>query len=184
MAPLTWLSQENLPLKPDNYPQIAAIRDTLRQKPSPVQTALTVSVRTGRGRSSVEYWDGDTVVLDVKANRPCHVRLVNLMADGSKTLLENDFEIKQGQENQYVHLTPDGTCSAPFGMEYLLVYAAEEAFCPLPPRPNPTLYVREEDGYKFLIGSMLTMIEAVTCTVNHREVAQDRVQITTRGLKN
>lgn len=183
--PLTWLSQENLPLIPDNYPQIAARRDTLRQqKPATTRTALTVSVRTNRGRTGVEYWEGNTLVLDVKANKPCHLRLVNLMADGRKTLLENDFEIKPGQENQYVHLTPDAVCSAPFGMEYLLVYAAEEAFCPLPNRPNPTLYVREEDGYQLLIGSMPALIEAVTCTRNQSEVAQDRLQITTRSLKN
>ncbi len=184
--PLTWISQQNLKLKPDNYPQIAAIRDTLRQKPSPVPTALTVSVRTDRGRSSVEYWEGNTLILEAKANRPCHVRVVYLQADGSKTLLENDFEIKPGQENQYVRIAPDASfeCTAPFGMEHLLVYAADEAFCSLPTNPNPMLYLRKEDGNIIFIGSMLAMIEAVTCTKNHHEVAQDRLQITTRSLKN
>ncbi len=146
--PLTWLSQQNLTLKPENYPQIAAIRDTLRQKPPAPQTALTVSVRTNRGRSSVEYWKGDTLILEAKANRPCHVRVVYLQADGSKTLLENDFEIKPGQENQYVRVMPKDAfvCAAPFGMEHLLAYAADEAFCPLPTSPNPTLYIRNEAG--------------------------------------
>jgi hypothetical protein len=184
--PLTWLSQQNLTLKPDNYPQIAAIRDTLRQKPPAAQTALTVSVRTDRGRLGVEYWEGNTLILEAKANRPCHVRVVYLQADGSKTLLENDFEIKPGQENQYVRIAPNDSfeCAAPFGMEHLLAYAADEAFCPLPTNPNPTLYIRNEAGNMIFVGSMLAMIEAVTCTKNQREVAQDRLQITTRNLRN
>ena len=34
------------------------------------------------------------MVLEAKANRPCHVRVVYLQANGTKTLLENDFEIR------------------------------------------------------------------------------------------
>ncbi|QHV96149.1 DUF4384 domain-containing protein [Spirosoma endbachense] len=183
--PLAWLGQQNLKLKPDNYQQIVAIRDTIQQKISSERTTLSVAIRTDRGRTNVEYWEGSQLLVEAKANRPCHLRLVYLLADGTKTLLENDFEIKPGQENQYVRISPDVpfVCSAPFGMEYLLVYAAEDAFCSLPTKPNSELYVRTDNGYTIFVGSMLNMIEAVTCTKNRKEVAEDRIQITTRGLR-
>jgi hypothetical protein len=182
--PLPWLSQQNLTLKPEHYQQLVAIHDTIQQKNLPVRTALNVKVRTNRGRTSVEYWEGNELILEAKANKPCHLRLVYLLADGTKTLLENNFEIKPGQENQYVRISPDVAfvCSAPFGMEYLLAYAAEDTFCPLPTTPNPKLYIRNESGYTILVGSLVEMIEAVHCTKSRREVAEDRIQITTRGL--
>lgn len=184
--PLPWISQQNLTLKPADYPKIVAIHDTIRQKTSYARTALDITVRTNRGRTSVEYWEGNQLIVEAKASKPCHLRLVYLLADGTKTLLENDFEIKPGQENQYVRIAPEASfvCSAPFGMEYLLAYAAETPFCPLSTTPNTNLYVRNENGYTALVGSLSKMIEAVHCAKNSHEVAEDRIQITTRGLRS
>ncbi len=164
--PLAWISEQQLTLKPDHYQQLVAIRDSLQQNASATRTALTVTIRTDKGRTNVEYWEGSQLVVEAKANRPCHVRLVYVLADGTKTLLENDYEIKPGQENQYVRIRPDlpFNCAAPFGMEYLLVYAAEEAFCPVPRVPNKTVYLRTEDEYDLFVGSMAEVIKASTCT--------------------
>ena len=183
--PLTWISQQNLTLKPENYQRVMAVRDTLQQNKTAGSTVLSVDVRTDRGRKQVEYWAGDTTRIEVKASRPCHVRLIYVLASGTKTVLENDFEIKPGQENQYIRVAPDVpfVCSEPFGTEYLLAYAAGEAFCPLPEKPNLKLYLRKEDGYDILVGSMPALIAAVRCTKGRSAVAEDRIQITTRGVK-
>lgn len=182
--PLAWISEQQLTLKPDNYQQLVAIRDSLQQKAPTAPMALTVTIRTDKGRTNVEYWEGSQLVVEAKANRPCHVRLVYVLADGRKVLLENDYEIKPGQENQYVRIRPDlpFDCSAPFGMEYLLAYAAEEAFCPIPRSPDKTVYLRTEDGYDLFVGSIPEVIKASTCTKRGTPVAEDRIQITTRGL--
>ncbi len=180
--PLTWLSQQQLKLKPEHYEQIVAIRDSLQQKTVATPTALTISIRMDKGRTSVEYWQGNQAVVEAKANLPCHLRLVYLLADGRKCLLKNDFEIKPGQENQYIRLDSI-ECTAPFGMEYLLAYAAEDDFCPITRKPNSTLYVRNEDGYEIIVGSMVEVIKGATCTKRGNQVAEDRIQITTRGLK-
>lgn len=182
--PLAWISEQQLTLRPDNYQQIVAIRDSIQQKASSDRTALTVTIRTDKGRTSVEYWEGSQLVVEAKANRPCHVRLVYVLADGTKTLLENDFVIKPGQENGYVRIRPDlpFDCSAPFGMEHLLAYASEDAFCPVPNTPNKTLYLRKEDGYDLFVGSIAEVIKASTCTISGTQVSEDRIQITTRGL--
>ncbi|MCY7351673.1 MAG: DUF4384 domain-containing protein [Cytophagaceae bacterium] len=182
--PLTWISQQNLKLKPEQYQQVAAVRDTLQRNKMTAPATLSVEVRTDRGRKSVEYWEGNQLLIDVKASLPCHVRLVNLRADGTKILLENDFEIKPGQENQYVRVAPGVSfiCSEPFGTEHLLMYASANAFCPLPTKPNTKFYVRNESGDAVLVGSLPELIAAVTCTKNQSLVAEDRIQITTRGI--
>ncbi|WP_128547004.1 DUF4384 domain-containing protein [Larkinella soli] len=188
--PLSRLNALNLKLKPDLYAQAVAMQDTLRQHAPSRPMALKLEIRTDRGRSRPEYWQDDRMFVEVRADRPCHLRLVYVLADGTRTLLENDFEIKPGQENRFVRIAPDVSfiCSAPFGVEYLLAYAAEVPFCPLPTQPKPPFYARNEGGYTVLVGSMPALIEAVRCTRPKRDVAEDRIQITTRekavtGLK-
>lgn len=164
--------------------EVSVDKANINQTTSSPRTALSVAIRTDKGRANVEYREGDQISIEAKANRPCHVRLVYVLADGTKALLENDYEIKPGQENGYVRIRPDlpFNCSAPFGTEYLLAYAAEEAFCPVPNVPNKTVYLRKEDGYDLFVGSTAEVIKASTCTIKATPVAEDRIQLTTRGL--
>ncbi|GAA4403103.1 hypothetical protein GCM10023187_18850 [Nibrella viscosa] len=182
--PLSWISEHNLSLKPAHYQQVAAIRDTLQQHTPPAKIALAVELRTDRGRTSIEYWEGNQFFFEAKANRPCHLRLLYLLADGTKTLLEANFEIKPGQENRFVRIAPGikFICAAPFGTEHVLVYAAEEPFCPIPTTPNRTAYVRKERDYDELVGSLPEIMKAAKCTRSRKAVAEDRLQITTRPI--
>ena len=152
-------------------------------KNAATRPALSVALRTDRGRQNVEYRAGNQMQLEVMVNRSCHLRVIYQLADGTKTLLENDLVIEPGQENRYVRIAPTATfiCAEPFGTEHLLVYAADEPFCPLPATPNPTLYVRNEGGYRVIVGSPSAMTEGLNCTVRPATVVQDRIQITTRA---
>ena len=145
--------------------------------------ALSVALRTDRGRQNVEYRAGNQMQIEVKANRSCHLRVVYRLADGTMTLLENDLVIEPGQENRYVRIAPTASfiCAEPFGTEHLLVYAADSPFCPLPITPNQTLYVRNEDGYRVIVGSQRAMTEGVRCTIKPTTVAEDRIQVITRA---
>ncbi len=107
-----------------------------------------------------------------------------MLADGTKTLLENDFEVKADQVNQYVRIAPDASfvCVEPFGTEYLLAYASQTAFCPIPTKPNLRLYLRHEKGDAILVGSLAETLTALTCTIPPHLVAEDRIQITTRTV--
>ena len=150
--------------------------------PAGSRAALNVALRTDRGRQDVEYQAGEQMQPEVKVNRPCHLRVIYVLADGTKTLLENDLLLESGQANRYVRIAPTASfiCTAPFGTEHMLVYAADEPFCPLPTTPNLTLYVRPEGDFVVLVGSMAAMTTAVTCTISPATVASDRIQITTR----
>ncbi|MGM9507569.1 DUF4384 domain-containing protein [Larkinella sp. GY13] len=184
--PLAWISGQNLRLKPEQYQQVMAVQDTLRQHFVAGATPLTVEIRTDRGRTGVEYWPGNQITIEARVNRPCHLRLVYVLADGTKTLLENDFEIRADQVNQYVRIAPDASfvCAEPFGTEYLLAYASQTAFCPIPTKPAPRLYLRQENGYGILVGSLAEMLKALRCTIAPNSVAEDRIQITTRTFSN
>jgi hypothetical protein len=147
------------------------------------ETALTVTLRTDRGRLNARYGAGDTLRIEVKANRPCHLRLLNLLPDGTMTLLETDFEIRPGQENQYVRLAPgDEFVAGPMsGVEYLLAFATEGPFCPLPTEPNPKAYLRDDGTAVVLVGTLADILEIVTCTPEARNVVRDQVPLTMRG---
>ena len=182
--PLAWISGQNLRLKPEQYQQVLAVQDTIRQHSVVGPTPLTVEIRTDRGRTGVEYWSGNQITIEARVNRPCHLRLVYVLADGTKTLLENDFEVKTDQVNQYVRIAPDASfvCAEPFGTEYLLAYASQTAFCPIPTKPNLRLYLRHEKGDAILVGSLAETLTALTCTIPPHLVAEDRIQITTRTV--
>lgn len=183
---LTWLSDQKLPLKPDTYQQVVAVRDTLQRTTVPTPpTALHVELRTDRGRNSVEYWENQPMRIEAIASRPCHLRLLYRLADGTQTILETDFTIRPGQENRPIPIAPDATfvCSAPFGTEYLLAYASETPFCALPTVPSRRGYVRNEGDYKIFVGPLSALITTLKCTVKPDDVvAEDRIQITTRSI--
>ncbi len=183
--PLEWLQQQSIPLKPENYQEIKVVQDTLRQITAvTAPTALKFEIRTDRGREGVEYWSGQQMILEVKANRPCHIRLLYRLADGTQTLLENDFVIKPGQENKLVRIAPEASfiCSEPFGTEYLLAYASEEPFCALPTVPNREGYFREEGSYQIFVGSLTAFNTLMKCSKN-TDIVEDLIQITTREAK-
>ncbi|MBC8156264.1 MAG: hypothetical protein H7Z72_25540 [Bacteroidetes bacterium] len=185
--PLAWLSEHKLPLKPDTYQQVVAVQDTLQRTTAPGPlTALHVELRTDRGRSRVEYWENQPMRIEAVATRPCHLRLLYRLADGTQTILETDFTIKPGQENRPVPIAPDAAfvCSAPFGTEYLLAYASETPFCPLPTVPSRQGYVRNEGDYKIFVGPLSAMITTLKCTGDPAAVVvEDRIQITTRSAR-
>ena len=151
---------------------------------SPIGT-LRIELRTSQGREGVVLTEGDTVEISVKVSRPCHLRLLYRLADGTMTLLENDVEIRAGQENEFVRLTPKTpfVCAEPFGEEALLGFAAETPFCPLPTRPNARAYVREEGGYRLFVGALSEILWVARCVEGGGASVEDRIGVTTRAVK-
>jgi hypothetical protein len=184
--PLSWLASEKLTLRPEDFGKVESVRDTLKRLVAPQATPLQLELLTDHGRSGVEYWEGQSMKIQLRANRPCHVRLVYRLADGTQTILEEDFLVSPGKAGQLVTVAPGDqfVCAAPFGTEYLLAYASEEGFCPLPTRPDRRGYVREEGGYRIFVGSLQAMNEILTCRENKSAgLTEDWIQITTRSKK-
>lgn len=163
---------------------MATDRDSAGALAKAPAAALRLELRTNRGREGVVFAEGDTVEVWVKATRPCHLRLLYRLADGTLTLLENDLKIRPGSENDFVRLTPKTpfVCAEPFGEEALLGFAAETPFCPLPTQPNAQAYVREEGGYRLFVGSLPQILRLARCAEGGEAVAEDRIAVTTRAL--
>ncbi|GAA4462101.1 hypothetical protein GCM10023189_38360 [Nibrella saemangeumensis] len=180
-----WLSHYKVPRHRHHVSTYAVnVQPVSIPEGSPATAPLTVELRTSRGRTGVEFLQGNTFYIEAKVNRPCHLRLVYILADSTKTVMENDFEIRPGQENQFIRIAPNApiVCAEPFGTEYLLAYAASEPFCPIPTTPNRTLYMRKEPDNDVLVGRIEEVIKAARCTQSGRSVAEDQIQITTRPV--
>jgi hypothetical protein len=170
------------PLSEALLPEVPSVRvDAVVKSPA----ALRVELRTNRGRENVVFAEGDTVVISVKATRPCHLRLLYRLADGTMTVLDDgDVEIKPGQEGAFVRLAPQTpfVCAEPFGEETLVVFASETPFCPLPTGPNAGAYVRVEGGYRLFVGSLPEILKVARCAETGEAVAEDRIDLTTRAV--
>jgi len=78
----------------------------------------------------------------VRANRPANIRLLYILADGSRTLLCDNYPISMALANQVVEIPEEFECAPPFGSEFLVVVARTGEFEPL-----ETVMI---DGYEYL----------------------------------
>ena len=86
----------------------------------------------------------------MKANRPCFVRLIYYLADGQKTLLSDNYEVKADQVGKVFQYPDLFVCDAPFGAETIQVLSQTEPFKPL--------NTRLENGYKMIVDDVKGII--------------------------
>ncbi|NME71801.1 hypothetical protein [Flammeovirga aprica] len=132
----------NLSYKPQNLQQAMMVQ---QQFSSDVieNSGLSLEVITNKGNNSPIFAMGDIMSLYVKANRPCKVRFIYHMADGTKVLLLDNYTIGQHQVNQMVKVSQEFQCYPPFGIETLQAFARTGTnFEPL----NTT----DQQGYVFI----------------------------------
>ncbi|MBD0404423.1 hypothetical protein [Flammeovirga sp. EKP202] len=112
----------NLSYKPQNLQQAMMVQ---QQFSSDVieNSGLSLEVITNKGNNSPIFAMGDIMSLYVKANRPCKVRFIYHMADGTKVLLLDNYTIGQHQVNQMVKVSQEFQCYPPFGIETLQAFA-------------------------------------------------------------
>jgi hypothetical protein len=175
--PLSWLTEQGFELVPDNT----------HRPPSPPIPVLPlaefkVEISSNRGREVVEFWEGDYMNYFLTATRPCYARVLGLQSDGVYVLVEENLHIKPGQENQKVPLLGDYNLhvAAPFGTEYLLVFASEKPLLPLPRTPRQGGYVRREGDQELFVGTPSDIVR-LSAGTQDGTVAQDRIQLTTRS---
>jgi hypothetical protein len=127
-------------------------------KSNPIKNEFEVNIYTNKGNAEIALIEGEQIVFSVIANKACFVRLIYLMADGSKVLLIDNKEIKEEQVGKVIEISPAFECSEPFGKEILLLNAQTQPFLAL----NTSF----KNGYTFI-----------------NEDIQNIVQNNRRGLK-
>ncbi|OHX64204.1 hypothetical protein [Flammeovirga pacifica] len=161
--------------KPDNLEQAKLVQE-LMSTDQKLSSGLSLDVITNKGNKSPIYEGGEIMTLYVKVNRPCKVRFIYHMADGTKVLLLDNFSIHPDEVNQMVKVSQQFECYPPFGVETLQVFAKTGVnFNPL----NTT----EDQGYYFINDDIQTINSnnRSTSNLDDSEVAfsEKRVVITT-----
>ena len=104
---------------------------------------LKVEVWTDKGKRSgvLSYVEGETMKLFGRVNQPAYIRLLYVLPDEKRTLLQNNYYIDSSRVNSDVEIG-EFVCTPPFGAEMLIVAARTEEF--------PPIDTYKKDGYKFL----------------------------------
>ncbi len=104
---------------------------------------LSLEVWTNKGADDLLFTEGDTLRLFLRVNKPCYIRFIYYLADGSKVLLLDNYYIGIDKVNKVYELPEKFICAEPFGAELLLVNAQTEKFVPL--------NTKKEYGYEFIL---------------------------------
>jgi len=170
--PVKWLSDNNLSYIPADYQNAVAVQNTLKEGALPsVNSSFQFQIRTDKGHDGVEIRKGEVMRVYVKSSKPCYVRLIDLLSDGTKVLLHDNFEIKAEDVNKEIMFPTILECDAPFGQEYLVGFAASDPFAPLP--------ITEKDGYSFISGPLDNILKKTRGL--KVKMLEDKIQVISRA---
>ena len=133
--------------------------------------ALHVILTTNRGRQTPVFRQGDTLRLAVTVSRPCYVRLIDTLPDGSHTLLVDNLWIDE-TGSQVTIQGKTLICDAPFGTEQVQAFASEKPFVPLT--------IQEEDGYAVINNPLPTIRGVMQKSLPKGGVAIDSINLKTK----
>ncbi len=113
-------------LAPPNLDKNLA-QDKLIKENAQRSNELKIDVRTGEfGKNLAVYKYGDPVSIQVRANKPCWIHLLYLEANGTKTVLYENYRIESDMLNQWVTVTDEQVACEPAGIEQVWVQADTE----------------------------------------------------------
>jgi hypothetical protein len=120
--PKTLVVQANLELKPQNFLQ--ALEDAGHIASSEIlSSAIRLELWTDHGRDALLFQEDDIYHVYVRANRPCTIRLLYHLADGTRVVMYDDYPIGSHMVNQGVQIGNKFRVVAPFGAETMQAFA-------------------------------------------------------------
>ena len=118
-------------IQPKNYKQLLEDRIQLCNA---IQTdnSLKVDLQTDKlTDGAVTYVFGDEPKIFIRANKACYVRLIYIFADGTKTLLIDNYFVGKHQINQWIKIGNEFEVCGPEGSEQLLLQASTSELPPI-----------------------------------------------------
>ena len=146
------VESSGLELKPQNFAEAMSAQKQFSQNEI-VGGGLNVEVWTQKGKDNVIFTKGEKMQLFVRANMPCYLRLVYHLVSGERTLLLENRYIDESKVNMAVEIPDEFECDAPFGAEFLTVFASTAKFDSLPTVRVGDYDVVKEDLKKFLVST-------------------------------
>lgn len=115
-------------------------------------SGLKIDVRTGEfGKNLAVYRFGDPVSILVRANKACWLHLLYFEADGTKTVIYENYYIASDMVNQWVLVTDDQVACEPAGIEQIWVQADTEKL----PELNTRIERYDDKSYKKILKDSL-----------------------------
>lgn len=173
VLPMAWLTKAGVACKPENY-QAAIDRQKAMARTDAPSTGLQLDVWTNNGGENPLFKQGDTMLIYVEANRPCFLRIIYYLADGQKTLLVDNYEIREDRAGKVFAFPDPFVCEAPFGAEAIQAAAQTEPFKPLK--------TNREGGYEFIqddVNGILANTRGMKNVNKQLLHAEKRVEVTT-----
>ena len=131
VIPDNLIKKARLSLVPDNFAEAASDQKSLATSQLPVG-GLEIEVTTNKGADGVVFAKGEQMQVYLKVNVPCYVRFVYHQANRDRVLLINNEYIDESKINKWYPASRRFECDAPFGAEFLQVFAQTEAFDHVP----------------------------------------------------
>jgi hypothetical protein len=180
--PMNWVEEKGLILRPGQNDQALATQQVVvSTAPAPLPTRpenLKVELRTSL--NAREFWENDTMYVQVRVNKPCHLRLLYVQSDHTPALLWNDLEVKADQVGRDLVFPAPFVCVPPFGQEILVATASTEPFCPLKTHRN-------EFDVEIVDGTLAEAMQTSRCTTRGMarvlQTAEARLLLTTRPVR-
>jgi hypothetical protein len=95
-----------------------------------VNDGLKVETWTNKGSSPLYYTEGETMTIFGRVNQPAYLRLLYILADGKRVLLQDNYHIDLPDVNSDVKIGKF-ECIPPFGAELLIITARTKQFPPI-----------------------------------------------------
>lgn len=146
--PLNILLADSIAYKVEKPEAIAERVNTLdnpERKPD-----FDVNIWTNKGNDNVVFKEDERMTLYVKAGKPCFLRFIYILADGSKVLLLDNYPVEPHQTGQTVQIPKNFICTDPYGTETLVLYAQTEKFKPLA--------INEINGYSYILDDLKSVV--------------------------
>lgn len=165
------LKNQKIRFKPANYQKALEQIKIFNQHQSPTRGGLLVDVWTNKGKQNPIFVKGDEVKFYVKANKPCYLRFIYHLSDGSTVLLLDNYYIGQSKVNQVYEIPQVFECDAPYGVEILHLNAQSRQF--------GNISVKKQQGYSVIMSDLSEILKSSRVLPGQTIKAQTKVLITT-----
>ena len=170
---LDWFSENNVEFMPQNFEEAMADMKAF-SKDEIIGGGLLLDLWTDKIVDNPIYTGGEIMKIFIRVNQPCYIRFIYHLADGTKTLLLDNYYIDQSKVNQAYEIPDHFECSGPFGVETLQVIAQSKPF-------NKLITVNES-GYEIIRDDTQGILEnsrGMKRMKNEDLKAEKRIMITT-----
>jgi hypothetical protein len=127
LIPRNVATSSGLSLLPANFTAASADQKKISTDQLPAG-GIEVEIRTNKGGDGSVFARGEEMRVFVKVNMPCYIRFVYHQANGERVLLLNSEYVDGSKVNTWYPASGVFECDAPFGVEFLQVFARTEPF--------------------------------------------------------